>query len=71
MILFDVKSGADIVGNLGRGGGGEADDAFGVDLFGESGDLEVVWPEGMAPLGYSQFPCHAGLKIQKHTSETQ
>jgi hypothetical protein len=50
MGLFDIKSRANIVGDLESGGGGEADDALGLDLLGESGDLEVVRSEGMAPL---------------------
>lgn len=50
MGLFDVESRANIVGNLGSGCGCEADDALGLDLLDEPGDLEVVWPKGMTPL---------------------
>ena len=73
---FDLEGRANILGDLGRGRGGEADDALRPDLLDEAGDLEVVWPERMAPLNVDDQACCLDGKSEEcemgeRTSDTQ
>src|SRR5690606_23123846 len=48
---FDGEGAADVLGDLGRGGGGEPEHAADGELAGEAGELEVVGAKVVSPFG--------------------
>ena len=51
VVRLDLEIAADVLGNLWSGGGGEAKDTRDFEFGGKLGELEVVGPEVVAPLG--------------------